>query len=104
MRKTSAPATSRSSSARPSGVPEIDADAALVAAEMLDEEVAARRAGDQARGDEAADRVAEARVLDLDDLGAPVAQHGGRRGHEAPVGDLDHPHAGEHVGHRRALS
>src|SRR5262249_56301931 len=50
-------------------MPEIDADAALVAAEVLDEEVAAGRAGDEARGDESADRVAEARLLDLHDLG-----------------------------------
>src|SRR5262249_56663557 len=36
---------------------DVEADAALVSADLLDDEVAARRAGDEATGDEAADRV-----------------------------------------------
>src|SRR5262249_34057339 len=80
-------------------LPEVDADAALVAPEMLDEEVAPRGARNQSRRDEPADRVAEAGVLDLHDLRAPVAEDRGSRRDEAPVGYLDHPHPGEDVGH-----
>src|SRR6185503_9612857 len=57
----------------PVGRGEIDADAALVPTQVLDQEVAARRAWHQPRGDQAADGIAGARVLDLDDLGPPIA-------------------------------
>jgi hypothetical protein len=82
---------------------EVDADAPLVAAEVLDEEVPSRRAGHEAGRDEAAHRIARARVLDLDDVGAPVAEdrRGGRN--EAPVRHLDDPHAREHVPHGRTV-
>src|SRR4029453_15294638 len=54
------------------GVREIDADAALVAAQMLDEEVPARRSGNQPRGDEPADRIAEVGGVDFHDLPPPT--------------------------------
>src|SRR5439155_213743 len=56
--------------------PEVDADAALLPPELLDDEVAARRARDHAARDQAADRIAVARVLDLDHLRPPVAERG----------------------------
>src|SRR5438093_1533782 len=86
-----------------SGFGQVQADAALVPAELLDDEVPARRAGDQPAGDEAADRIAEARVLDLDHLRAPVAEHGPRRGHEAPLGHLEHADAVQDAGHGPTL-
>jgi hypothetical protein len=49
--------------------PEVDADAPLVAPDLLDDEVASRRTGNEPAGDQAADGVAEAGMLDLDDLG-----------------------------------
>src|SRR5437016_4684963 len=68
--------------------PEVDADAALVPPELLDDEVASRRPRDHAARDQAADRIAMAGVLDLDHLRAPVAERGAGRGDEAPVRDL----------------
>ena len=43
----------------------------------------------QTGGDETAVRVAGHRVLDLDDLGAPLGQHRARDGHEHVGGDLE---------------
>src|SRR5437773_2970914 len=83
--------------------PEIDADAALLPPELLDDEVAARRPGDHAARDQAADRVAVARVLDLHHLRAPVAERGAGGGDEAPVRDLDHLYAVQHGRHGRTL-
>ena len=83
---------------------EVDPDAALVAAEMLDEEVAARCARDESGGDETADGIAVARVLDLHHLGTPVAQYGGGRGDEAPVGHFDDADTCEDVGHRLVVA
>ena len=42
---------------------------------------------------QAALRVAGERVLDLDDVGAPVGQHRARRRRERELRDLDHLHA-----------
>src|SRR5439155_16868104 len=67
--------------------------------ELLDDEVPAGRAGDQPAGDEPADRIAEAWVLDLDHLRTPVAEHGPRRGHETPLGHLEHADAVQYAGH-----
>src|SRR5439155_3340988 len=85
------------------GLGEVQADAALVPPELLDDEVPAGRAGDEPAGDEAADRIAEARVLDLEHLGAPVAEHGPCRRHEAPLGHLEHADAVENARHGPTL-
>ena len=78
---------------------EVDPDAPLVAPDLLDDEVPPRGAGDEAAGDQAADRIAEARMLDLDDLGAPVAERGAGRRDETPVRDLDDLHVVQHGCH-----
>src|SRR2546421_151201 len=51
------------------GFGEVQADAALVAPELLDDEVPAGRSRDEPAGDESPDRIAEARGLHLDHLG-----------------------------------
>ena len=57
----------------------VDADAALAAVGMLDQRVAVRVELDAAHVDEAALGVAAHRVLDLDDVGAPVGEDRARR-------------------------
>src|SRR2546422_708683 len=83
----------KSPKAGPGVVGEVDPDAPLVPADLLDDEVAPRGSRDEPPGDEAPDRIADTRVLDLDDLRAPVSQGSTGRGDEAPVRDLEHPDA-----------
>ena len=72
------------------GLGEVDRDRPLAAVGLLHHEVdAAVAAGQQPRRDEPALGIAGHRVLDLDDVGAPVDQDGARRGHEHPAGQLD---------------
>src|SRR5262249_11547411 len=68
----------------PVGMREVDPDAPLVAPQVLDEEIPARGSRNEPRGDEPADRVAEARGLDLADLAAPVARPRPPRRPKAP--------------------
>ena len=49
--------------------------------------------------DEAALGVATHRVLDLDDVGAPVGEDGSRRGNEGELRNLEDPHALHHLDH-----
>ena len=90
MRKMSAVATSRSSRSRPaSALLRSMPTLRLLRLRCSTKKLTPRAPGIEARGDQAAHRVAAHRVLDLDDVGAPVAEHGAGRRHEAPVGDLD---------------
>jgi len=43
--------------------------------------------------------VARHRVLDLDDVGAPVADDRAPGGHEPPLGDFEHANSVEQAGH-----
>jgi len=78
---------------------EVDPDAPLVAADLLDDEVPPGRSRHEPAGDEAPDRVAVERVLDLHDLGTPVSERGSGGGDEAPVRHLHDAHAVEHGRH-----
>ena len=69
---------------------QIEADAALAAVHLLHHVVVIARTGDQAAQHQATHGVGALGVLDLDHLSAPIGEHGGRRGHEAPLGQLDH--------------
>src|SRR5262249_14809011 len=69
---------------------DVDPDAALAAVALLHHEVDTALGKAEARGGEAALRVAVHRVLDLDHLGAPVAEHRTGRGHEPPLRHLEH--------------
>ena len=80
---------------------EIDPEAALAPVRLLPHEVEADRR-QQARGDEAALRIARHRVLDLDHVGAPVGEHAARRRHEPPLRDLENTHAFERFHHDQA--
>src|SRR5262245_46813219 len=60
------------------GMRQVEPEAALVPAEMLDEEIAPRGARDEAGGDEAADGIAVTGMLDLRDLRPPVTENRGR--------------------------
>ena len=85
------------------GFGEVQTDAALVAPELLDDEVPAGRSRDEPAGDESPDRIAEARVLHLDHLGTPVAEHRPCRRHEAPLGHLEHADTVENARHGPTL-
>ena len=56
-------------------------------------------AGHQARRHQTALRVAGLRVLDLDDVGAPLREDRARDRHERPRRDLDDPDPGQHFLH-----
>ena len=58
-----------------------------------------RRGGATRHGDESPLRVPRHRVLDLDDVGAPVGQHRSRRRHERELRDLQHSHTGHRFTH-----
>ncbi|RYY34369.1 hypothetical protein EON62_03365, partial [archaeon] len=71
---------------------DVDADAALAAVGMRHQRVALGidpLAGDV---DHPALRVAAHRMLDLDDVGAPVRKDGAGCWHEGELGDFEHPH------------
>ncbi len=94
VRKTSAVAQSLSSSSRPSGVPHVDAHAALAPVRELHHVGDAAGTGrDQAHGGQATLGVAALGVLDLDDVGTPLGEHRPGHWHIRPRGDLDHSDA-----------
>ena len=71
------------------GRADVDADALLAPVGVLEQDVhCAHRWHDTARG-ESTHGVPSLGVLDLDDLGAPVGQDGGRGRHEGVLGDLE---------------
>ena len=77
-------------------VAQVDRDAALVAVELLEEDVEALDVRDDAQLRVVPQRIAR-RALDLDDVGAPVGEDRGGRRHEALFRDLEHVHAVEHT-------
>ena len=79
---------------------DIDADAALAAIRVLDHGMAHRVDLHAADVDEAALRVAAHRMLDLDDVRAPVGQDRAGGGHEGVLRHLEHPHALHHLRHQ----
>jgi hypothetical protein len=83
----------------PARVAEVEHDAPLPAVRLLHHEVDAAGRREEPGGDEPALRVAGHRMLDLDDVRAPVGEHGTAGRHEPPLGDLDHANAFEHAGH-----
>jgi len=85
------------------GLRQVEAEAPLVPPELLDDEVPARRARDESAGDESPDRVPEPGMLHLDHLGAPIAEHGAGRRHEAPFGHFEHADAVEDARHAPTL-
>ena len=68
---------------------DVDADALLAPVGVLEQHVHGPHGGHDAGGGESTHGVAALGVLDLDDLGAPVGQDGGRRRHEGVLGDLE---------------
>jgi len=82
---------------------EIEPEAAFVAAAVLDEEVEAVGAGNDAGADQAAQRIAAGGMLDLDDLGAPVGNHRPGTGHEEPFCHFDQADPVEHLQHSCSL-
>src|SRR5437763_16970608 len=69
---------------------QVEADASLAPIRLLDKIIrAAGLPGDQTGADQPTLRITGYRVLDLDDIGAPVRQHRARRRHERPRGGLD---------------
>ena len=77
---------------------QIQTDVALVAVHLLDEEVEVAGLRDEALLHHRAQPVALG-PLDLHHVGAPVGEHGRGRRHEALLGDLEHAHTREHIGH-----
>ena len=89
---------------RPVGLGEVEPEALLAPVRVLHEHRhLAAEAGDAGRA-QAARGVAPGDVLDLDHLGAPVGEDGGRRGHEGVLGDLEDADALHHIGHASPLS
>ena len=76
------------------------ADAAFAPVRLLDEVVHPAGAGDDPGADQATLRVTGLGVLDLDDVGAPVGEHGTGRGNERPRRQFDDADPAENVGHR----
>ena len=60
-------------------------------------------ARDDPGADQAAQRIAARRMLDLDHVDAPIRQHRAGARNEEPLGDLDQAHTVEHLEHGRNL-
>jgi hypothetical protein len=61
--------------------------------------VDAPRPGDKSGIDQASLRITGLGMFDLDEVGAPVGEHGASGGNERPCGELDDANAAEHIGH-----
>ena len=88
----------------PLGGRQIDADAALAAIGMLEQRVTQRIERHATHVEEAALRIAAHRVLDLDDIRAPVGEDRPCGGHEGELGHLQHAHALHDLGHGFPIS
>ena len=78
---------------------EVEGDRALPPVGDLEHEVHAAGAGHESRRHQTALRVAALRVLDLDDVGAPLGEHRARDRHERPRRHLDDANSGQDVLH-----
>ena len=68
---------------------DVDADALLAPVGVLEQHVDGAHGGHDTAGGQSTHGVAPLGVLDLDDLGTPVGQDGGRGRHEGVLGDLE---------------
>ena len=84
------------------GVLQVQADVALVAVHLLDEEVEVAGLHHDPLLHHRAQGIALG-PLDLHHVRAPVGEHGRPRRHEALLGDLEHPHSRQHIGHGSSL-
>ena len=82
---------------------DVDADTALAAVGMLHQGIAAGIELHAAHIDETPLGIAPHRVLDLDDVRAPVGQDRSRRGNERELGDLQDSYALHYLRHRTPL-
>ena len=78
---------------------DVEPDGTLPAVGDLEHEVDAVAARNETRGHEAPLRVTAGRMLDLDDVGAPLREHRARDRDERPRRHLDHAGSGQHVQH-----
>ena len=86
----------------PFGYRHVQADAALAAVGVLDVRVGVALHPQQTGLAQSALRIAGDGVFDLDDVGAPLAEHRARRRHESVHRDLENPDSFERAAHDAA--